>query len=198
MTPGNGSGPKYRGTNIGPTDHGSSTRTHWPCQEGGGCAEYGAEIRQGASRAGERDRMGVDGGGKATHELVWTKAYPREEEEDITSFAMSRAHHMLVEVYGDHLHQNYGTHMDSVIVENDICQHNWIRMAAKSSRWYAMTPGTARRHFTDLLEAYSQGFLDYIWNYDTPIVFTHVVLIKIMGIRSDRRILNLIRWRIHL
>ena len=88
----------------------------------------------------------------------------REEGTGLQVFFPAHAHQLLVEVYGNHFHHNYGTHLDRDMSGNAIWQRHWWRLAAQMSRWYATPTRDVGRRFTMRLDAEWQGFRNRRWN----------------------------------
>ena len=47
-------------------------------------------------------------------------AHPMEEVANLPELALYRYHNLLVELYGDHLHHNNGTHLDRGAAANSL------------------------------------------------------------------------------
>ena len=56
------------------------------------------------------------------------------------------------------------------------------------TRWYTTPSGAVGCRFTEILAAEWQGVLGRIWNSDRPLVFSHVVLINMLGICRAKEI----------
>ena len=54
------------------------------------------------------------------------------------------------------------------------------------------------RRFTEIFAAELQGLLDRTWNFERPLVFAHVFLAKMLGVRRDRDIWARITRRVDL
>ena len=54
--------------------------------------------------------------------------------------------------------------------------------------WYSTPSGAVGSRFTAILAAECQGVLRRTWNSEKPLVFSHVVLANIMGVRRAREI----------
>ena len=107
----------------------------------------------------------------------------RLENADLPGFHPECAHLLLQAVYLYFPHHNDGSHLDGGIADNDVWQHYWRRLAAMSASWYATPSGAVGRRFTEILAAEWRGVLNRSWNSERPLVFSHVVLMKTLGIR---------------
>ena len=109
-----------------------------------------------------------------------------------------RAHLLLQGVYGDFPHHNNGTHLDGGIVDDAAWQRCWRRLAAQSASWYATPSGAVGRRFTTILAAEWRGVISRSWNSEIPLVFAHVILTKMLGVRRAREIRARITRRMDL
>ena len=64
----------------------------------------------------------------------------------------------------------------------------WRRLAAQSASWYATPSGAVGRRFTAIMGVGWQGLIEWSWNSDRLLVFTHVILTKTLGVRRAREI----------
>ena len=123
---------------------------------------------------------------------------PPEENTDLPGFTPERAHLLLQGVYGDFPHHNDGSHLDGGITDDAAWQRCWRRLAAQSASWYATPSGAVGRRFTAILAAEWQGVISRRWNSKRPLVFAHVVLTKMLGVRWAREIWARITRRMDL
>ena len=87
-------------------------------------------------------------------------------------------------VYGDFTHHSDGSQLDGGIADNTAWQRHWRQLAAQSASWYATPSEAVRRRFTTILAAEWRGVLLRSWNSEKPLVFAHVVLMKMLGVRQ--------------
>ena len=59
--------------------------------------------------------------------MVYPHTSPLEKDAHLQGFAPSREHEMLMEVYGDHLYHNDGTHLGRGVKDNALWQSLWKR-----------------------------------------------------------------------
>ena len=64
--------------------------------------------------------------------------------------------------------------------------------------WYSTPSGAVGRRFTAILAAEWQGVIGRIWNYEIPLVFSHIVLTKTLGVRRANEIRARITRRMDL
>ena len=55
-----------------------------------------------------------------------------------------------------------------------------------------------RRRFTEILTTECRGVLNRSWSYKIPLVFAHIVLTKMLGVRKSRDIRSMILKRMEL
>ena len=61
-----------------------------------------------------------------------------------------------------------------------------------------MPSGAVRRRFTEILAAEWRGVLDWSWSSERPLVFAHVFLTEMLGVRQSREIWARITRRMDL
>ena len=59
--------------------------------------------------------------------------YPLEENKDFPEFPPERAHLLLQGLYGDLPHHNDGSHLDRGVMDDDVWQRRWRRLAVQSN-----------------------------------------------------------------
>ena len=123
---------------------------------------------------------------------------PPEENADLLGLTPDRAHLLLQGVYGDFPHHNNGLHLEGGNADDAPWQRRWRQLAAKSGSWYATPSGAVGRRFTAISAAESRGVLNRSWNSKRPLIFSHVVLTKTVGIRQAREIRAKITRRMDL
>ena len=119
--------------------------------------------------------------------LMWGETCsPPEENADLPEFTPERTHLLLQEVYGDFMYHNDGSHWDGGVADDAIWQICWHWLAVQSAIWYATPSGEVGCRFTEILAVEWRGVLGRIWNSDRPLVFSHVVLTKTLGVRKAK------------
>ena len=76
-----------------------------------------------------------------------------EEQEigDLPDIELSDADRMMDKVYGDHVHQNPGTHLSGDIPDDEMWQDYWRRLIVFPSQNYDAPSGAVGRHFIEML-----------------------------------------------
>ena len=101
-----------------------------------------------------------------------------EENADLPSYAISPVDCKLLEVYGDFVHANPGTHItgEVPIHINRIWQSRWKRLTALPQCHYMLPQGPVSHDFITQLTVELQGVCERKWNSERPLVFLMVVL----------------------
>ena len=74
----------------------------------------------------------------------------------------------------------------------------WASPFLLMTGWYSTPSGAVGRRFTAILAAEWRGVLNRSWNSERPLIFSHVVLTKTLGIRRDWEIRARITRRMDL
>ena len=76
-----------------------------------------------------------------------------EENAYLPGFAPESVHMLLQGAYGYFPHHNDESHLDGEIMDDDVWQRRWRRLAAHLASWYATPSGAVGRRFTEILAA---------------------------------------------
>ena len=109
---------------------------------------------QGGGGGGEKEEEG--GGGSpirvGTVSVCTERDVPIQEEgADLTDFAPAREDTLFRKVFRDLLHHKKGLYLDRGVLDDDVCQSCWRRLAMQLARWYARNPGEVGHRFTEIL-----------------------------------------------
>ena len=121
-----------------------------------------------------------------------------EEGADLPGFVPSPADARLMEVFGDTLHRNDGTHLSGGVADDRQWQARWRRLAGQSASWYAAPAGKVGRRFVSIFAAEMEGVRARRWNSERPLIFCAVILAKALGVRRARDIRKRIDRRMDL
>jgi hypothetical protein len=94
---------------------------------------------------------------------VETVSEAEDQEEtraigDLPGANLTDADRMMDKVYGDHVHQNPGKHLDGGIADDPIWQEHWRRLVVYSTKTYDVPRGALGRKFVSKLNALLGGF----------------------------------------
>lgn len=117
---------------------------------------------------------------------------PRMENEgvevrsvgDLPGYSLSDADRMLDKVFGDHVHQNDGKHLDGGILDDTQWQEWWSRLITLPPQRYAAPKGTVGKRFVEMLTKILEGVSDRKWNSEQFIVFQIVILQRTKGVSN--------------
>jgi hypothetical protein len=117
-----------------------------------------------------------------------------EEGADHRGVSLTEADRRLDAVYGDHPHQNDGRHLNGGVPDDPMWQNHWKRVMQLSDiGHYVLPKGKAGRWFIATLAREFAGVRQRQWNFERPMLFASVILIKTPGVRRSSDI----RKRIH-
>jgi hypothetical protein len=120
----------------------------------------------------------------------------REEEKeterpvgDLPGAALSGADRMMDDVYGDHVHQNPGAHLDGGITDDLMWQDYWRRLVVFPSQTYDVPSGAIGRQFLETLTGLlKEGIQGHKLNSEQFIVFQMVILQRTREVKHARDI----------
>ena len=102
----------------------------------------------------------------------------------------------LREVYGDWVHANPGTHLDSGVKDNSAWQACWSDLAVMPSRRYGAPSGKVGQRFLGTLWVEMQGVRDRRWNLERFIFFQTVILQRARHVTASQAIRRRIEKRL--
>jgi len=123
-----------------------------------------------------------------------------EQEErhigDLPGAVISEVDRKMDEVYGDHVHQNPGTHLDGGISDDKKWQEYWSHLVVYPTQTYDSPSGSVGRRFTSLLADEFDGILSRKCNSERPLVFSMVILQRTRNVRKSKDIKSRISKRL--
>lgn len=144
----------------------------------------------------EDSRREIEDGGQ-----VQSGEGPESEPEercigDLPGATISEVDRMLDEVYGDHVHQNPGTHLDGGISDDKLWQEHWSHLVVYPGQTYDAPSGSVGRRFTSLMADEWEGMLNRKWNSERVLLFGMVILQCNRGVKRSKDIKNRISKRL--
>jgi hypothetical protein len=103
---------------------------------------------------------------------------------DLPGYSITDADRKLDEVYGDHVHDNDGTHLSGGINDDRLWQRYWQQIAQEKPRRYNLPQSKEGKLFLTQLVLELQGVQDPNWNFARIFVFTAVILNKAPNITA--------------
>lgn len=114
---------------------------------------------------------------------------------DLPGAVLSDADRLFDEVYGDHVHQNPGTHLHGGISDDAVWQAYWRRLIPLQPQQYNLPTGAVGRRFIETLTDLLIGVKRRKWNSERFFVFQTVVLQRTRDCVKARDIKNRLSWR---
>ena len=108
----------------------------------------------------------------------------KEYEGDLPGVMITAVDLKFRKVYGDHIHQNDGSHLDGGI-EGDLIWQQWFNeIASLPSRRYQLPRGRVGKTFIGILTKEWKGVLERKWNSERPLIFQAVILQRSLDIHG--------------
>ncbi len=101
---------------------------------------------------------------------------------DLPGAVVSAADLKLMDVYGDYIHQNDGSHLDGGIVDDAVWQARWAKLIVLPAQRYNAPGGPVGRRFVRMLAEEMSGIRSRKWNSERFIVFQMVILQRSKGV----------------
>jgi hypothetical protein len=95
---------------------------------------------------------------------------------DLPGATITDADRKLLEVYGDYIHQNDGTHLDGGIQDDAVWQEYWRKLVTLPPQRYDVPSGPIGRRFVRLLTKELEGIKSRKWNSEKFLVYQMVIL----------------------
>jgi hypothetical protein len=105
------------------------------------------------------------------------------------------ANRKLDEVYGDHVHQNSGRHLDGKVADGSMWQNYWERIVVYPSKTYTIPTGAIDKWFIRELVQLLDNTIEQKCNSDKFIVFQMVILQTGSSANRFWDIKRTIKWR---
>jgi hypothetical protein len=117
---------------------------------------------------------------------------------DLPGFVPSPADVLLDSVYGDHSHNNPGTHLDGGVSDDAVWQSFHARISFLTPHHYSVPSGRIGRKFITKLTAEFHGARLGKWNSERPLTFATVILQTVPDVRRAQDIRARIEKRMSL
>ncbi len=197
-----GGGAASQGTTGGTGASGQTTDSTGAGGENNG--DGGRASNDGSTNPGTASATGGSGDGgspgdeddedepqEAPRALVEPRFYTEEElrQGDIRLQTLTAADRMLIQVYGDTIHANDGTHLDGGVgVANDRAwQRRYLKVIAGPHQFYRLPRGKVGNRFLDILLSEWKGCRERKWNSERPLCFPACILRKLQGVKKSAR-----------
>ena len=117
-------------------------------------------------------------------------------EGDLPGTIISEADKKLHEVFGDHTHQNDGSHLTGGVADDAKWQSWWKKLVVYPSAMYRVPDGAAGKRFIRALDKELKGIKSRNWNSERVTIFTMVILQKNREVKRAKDIKNRISHRL--
>ncbi|KAI2506100.1 hypothetical protein MHU86_8331 [Fragilaria crotonensis] len=117
---------------------------------------------------------------------------------DLPGYFVTAADRLLDSAYGDHVHDNAGTHLHGGFSDDALWQRRWRRMAQIATTRYQAPAGRVGRRFIAILTSEFRGVRERRWNSERPLVFVATVLQTTQGVRRAKDIRSRLAQRMDL
>ena len=118
-----------------------------------------------------------------------------EEGADLPDYTPTPPDQKLSSIYGDHIHNNDGTHMDRGISDDKLWQRLWRRTVNIPPRFYRPPLGQLGKEFVETLADEFAGIRTRRWNSERALIFAPLILNKARGVRCAKDIrLKIKQW----
>ena len=119
-------------------------------------------------------------------------------DADLFDYTPTAADDLLNTVYGDHTHDNAGTHLHGNIPDDPEWQRRWLRVVQLASLRYQVPSGKVGRRFLTIFTQELRGVRTRRWNSERPLVFVAVTLQSTPGVRRSADIRQRLTQRMDL
>ena len=103
---------------------------------------------------------------------------------NLPGYVLMAADQRLDTVFGDHVHDNNGTHLHGGVALNALWQKRWNRTVQLPTMRYRVPRGRVGRRFVKMLALELKGVRDRRWKSGRPLVFSAVVLQKLAQVQK--------------
>ncbi|KAI2504762.1 hypothetical protein MHU86_9698 [Fragilaria crotonensis] len=117
---------------------------------------------------------------------------------DLPGYFVTAADRLLDAAYGDHVHDNAGTHLHGDFSDDALWQRRWRKMAQIATTRYQAPAGRVGRRFIAILTSEFRGVRERRWNSERPLVFVATVLQTTQGVRRAKDIRSRLAQRMDL
>ena len=121
-----------------------------------------------------------------------------EDGADLPDYTCTKADGLLDTIYGDHPHDNDGTHLSGGVESDRIWQRRWLRACQLKTTHYDVPSKRVGRRFVDTFAIELQGVKDGKWNSERALVFPKLILQNTPEIKSAGDIRRRIEQRMDL
>lgn len=120
------------------------------------------------------------------------------DNSDLPGYIITEMDRKLDEIYGDHIHQNPGTHLDGGVADDAIWQSYWQQLVEYPPSFYDTPNGSIGKQIVVKFAELVEGISKRKWNGERLIVFAQVILQRKQDINRARDIRRHISHKLEL
>jgi hypothetical protein len=110
------------------------------------------------------------------------------DKGDLPDYVITDADRKLDEVYGDHVHQNSGKHLDGEVADDQMWQNYWEHLVVYPSKTYSIPTGAVGKQFIKELVQLLDDTVERKCNSEKFITYQMVILQRVSGVNRFRDI----------
>ena len=105
---------------------------------------------------------------------------------------------LLDKVYGDHIHQNPGTHLDGGVADDFLWQSYWRQLVEYTPSFEDTPTGALGKRLVGYFAKHLEGIMKQKWNGEKLIVFSQVIYQRSPGIKRAKDVRRHITHKLDL
>jgi hypothetical protein len=117
---------------------------------------------------------------------------------DLPNHQLTEADLQFEEVYGDHVHDNDGTHLDGGIADDALWQGYWWQLVEHLSHLFDIPNDTLGKRIIELTAEGMEGLQKRKWNSERLLVFNQVMLQRTQNVKRAKDVKRLLTHRMDL
>ena len=135
-------------------------------------------------------------GGEAADSNATPTSTGGGESADLPDYTVTDIDRMMDKVFGDHVHQNDGTHLTGGIADDVTWQARFNTLIVLHNQQYDLPRGKVGHAFIDELLTIIEGVLDRKWNFERAMVFIMAILQRTSSVKKAKDVKERLESRI--
>jgi hypothetical protein len=120
------------------------------------------------------------------------------DSSDLPGYTLTEVDKIFDEVFGDHIHQKPGLHLDGGITDDATWQSYWRQLIEYPPSFYDTPNGALGKRIVEKIAEQLEGIMKRKWNAERLIVFQQVILQRGHGVNRARDIRRRITQKLDL
>ena len=120
------------------------------------------------------------------------------DNSDLPGYSLTEVDRLLDKVYGDHIHQNPGTHLDGGVADDFLWQSYWRQLVEYPPSFYDTPTGALGKRLVGYFAKLLEGIMKRKWNGEKLIVFSQVIYQRSPGIKRAKDVRRHITHKLDL